>query len=285
MAVLNLAYFQNAFKNFGKLIAAANYAATDSAAYDQLATGVVAQAISGLTANQLTEYNDYFQVVNPFAQAVNNTINSLNAIATAAQTACNNYLTKVIAVDLGLPANSSVAAAATAFMTHASTAEAWVQASGSNTTANSFAVWFKSIYSVTLCQDDDSVVTLAWSGSPGNYDIPGIYQDTDTLSNGLPIYTRLDGVYSIWLEALAGSQWRWSVTTTANIGIANNPLYITNTINTSFNIPPSGSVPGTLNAWGSHSGGSVPNGTATSSVVSEPSIQDAWITAAVQAHS
>ena len=154
----NTGYFQNAFKNFGKLITAINNSATQVAAFDQLSMASVAQAVSG----QASEYNSFFQVMNPFAQAINGTVSSLGTVATAAETAANNYLTKVIAVDLGLPANTNAAQAAAALATAASGAGAFVQPSGANNYTNSFACWFTEWYGVTLAQNVSYQIQDAW---------------------------------------------------------------------------------------------------------------------------
>lgn len=158
----NTGYFQNAFKNFGKLIAAINYSANDVTAVNQMATGIVAQAFTGASGVVTTEYPNLVSVVTPYTQALNSAASNVNAMATAAETAANNYLTKVIAVDLGLAANTSVAQAAAALATAASGAGAFVQPSGANNYTNSFACWFTEWYGVTLAQNVSYAIQDSW---------------------------------------------------------------------------------------------------------------------------
>ena len=114
-----LSYFQGVFKNLGKLIIVgrmvgngytdsqnAHVQDADLTVYKVAAMGAVDQAVSGAAG----DYTTYHEVMKPFADQVNAVVSSLDRLPAVVKAACENYLKKVVAIDVGLTSSATVAA-------------------------------------------------------------------------------------------------------------------------------------------------------------------------------
>jgi hypothetical protein len=154
----NLSSIQQHFKVIGKLIHLAQMAPTDAEAYRKGVMGTVRQGVATGVAAEYSQFND---VLSPMVNTMKGTVTALDAVPTQAKSVIDNYLRRVVAVDLGLPTSTTANAVAAALRTSMITNSADVGPSGDN--ANGFAVYFNANYNgVQLPQDADPSIVEAW---------------------------------------------------------------------------------------------------------------------------
>jgi len=128
---LSLATIQDYFKLIGKIIFIHGTAATGWGELQQIAlkkamAGTFAQ--NGAADSDL--YDDITEAIVPLHTQVKATVSKVDSLQTACVTAVQNLLRKVIAVDLGLASNSSVAIVTAALDTDMVDASGTVNGSG-----------------------------------------------------------------------------------------------------------------------------------------------------------
>lgn len=151
---LTLTQIQNNFKLIGKFIYVSQLADAQILAQQKAVTGAFAQDADA----DATLYARVTDAVLPLHGGVKSVVSSLNSEKTAAKTAVTNLLRKVVAVDLGLAANASLASVGEALLEEMDSEGGTVAPSGVN--PSGFAAYFGTNLGITLPQVGGDAETI-----------------------------------------------------------------------------------------------------------------------------